>query len=509
MGGSTKTALLSGLLGAVLGALGMWLATHGFTTSPTDGPAATPAGVAGETLKSDRPVPIAPPEAPRLDARTPEGGPSGSTATLAAAIEALVIETPQGHGTITGHVRTKDGAPLEGAVVRGFTMHRSWPRDRVGTVPSLPTVEASVRTFALDAKWNAAAMRETRTDKEGAYVLKDLVDAPCELGAWAVGYEIRRAGRDQESTLPGATVDFEANSVVPVLLTVLMPDGTTAVAANVFWSLPKRGGGGGGSWTTDDPVVEMEPGTWSVVAQVREQMRSKPVTVTAGATTDPVVLRLETRNAIEGTVHFDAADKDWVYATVEARRRGAASTDRADTQSPRAPDWTFRFGDLEAGDYDIIVWLADLAPLATQFVHVEGGTATVTLAIPRLGPAQVLEARVYGPDGNILGESDVGFSLTERTPTAVTGLGARAVRRPDGTFLIPLTSPRRMTQARAPGRTSGPDAARGVDAGPPTDDGPVRWSLQVRSKAHGAKEAEFVFGVTPRVEIRFDRSEGR
>ena len=442
------------------------------TASPADGPADT---TGGEASKADRPGPIAPPEAPHLEGQTPTGGPQVATATLAAAIEALVIETPQGHGTITGHVRTKDGAPLEGAVVRGFTMHRSWSRDRLGTVPSLPTVEASVRTFALDAKWNAAAMRETRTDKEGAYVLTDLVDAPCELGAWAVGYEIRRAGRDRESTLSGATVDFEANPVVTVPLTVLMPDGTPAVAANVDWSLPKRGGGGGGWWTTDDPVVEMEPGTWSVVAQVREQMRSKPVTVTAGSTTDPVVLRLETRNAIEGTVRFDAADEDWVYAFLEARRRGAAAGEAARGERARPPDWTFRFADLDARDYDVSVALADVAPLGPSPSTSRGATATITLAFPGSAPAHVLEARIFGPDGELLDADGLDFMIMEKHVARTSGLGARWVRRADGTFLIALTSHRAMMRERER-QATGPDGA--AESSEPPATVAVRWYLR-------------------------------
>ena len=509
MGGSMKTALLSGLLGTVLGALGMWLATHGFTASPADGPAVTPAGVAGEASKADRPGPIAVPETPpRLEGRSTPGGPHVDTAPFAAAIRSLVLETPKGHGTITGHVRTKDGAPVEGAVIRTMTWRRSPSGGRRGIVPPVPPLEETVRDLALGALWSAALQREARTDREGAYALTDLADLTYSLGSWAVGYQVRIAGRGRGSDLrPGASVDFEASPVVTVPLTVLLPDGAPAAEANVRWSLPKGGGGGGAWWTQDDPLVDMEPGTWSVVAEVGEEMRSRPITVTAGPASEPSVLRLEARNAIEGTVRFDAADRDWAYVFLAARRRGAPAGEVVRGQNARPPDWSFRFPDLAPGDYDVSVALAEAAPLRTETVHVGGGTVTMSLVIPRLSAANFLEARIFGPDGQLMDADELGFVIMEKDVARTSGLGARWTRRADGTFLIALTSHRAMMRERE-SQATGPDGPRPEATEPPAT-AAVRWYLQANSKTHGSKEAEFVFGVTPRVEIRFDRSEGR
>jgi|GEM_PF-6513188 len=507
MGGSAKTIFTAGLLGALLGVLGMWIVLPREAASPAEGQIPGPTDPVRDTRTPDRPDPKPLPESSHLKGQTPAGDrapPRDATAALAAAVEALELAVPEGRGRITGRVRTKDGAPLAGAVVRGWT-----PRDVPSTrrsdgAPPLLSVVEGFRAAALHAKWTAATQRETRSDADGSYALSELVDAEYYVSAWAKGYELRPSGRGRASD--GGVVDFVASPVLTVPISVLAPDGNSRARATVRWSLPKGGGGGGAEWTADDPRIAIEPGTWSVTAAVGEEMRSKPVLVTVGSTPDPVVLRLEVRNAIQGTVSFDAADKDWAHLFVTARRQGASAKDSASAQSARPPDWSFRIEDLEPGHYDVSVALTEHAPLATQRVHVDGGTVKVALTIPRIGLTQVLEAGVYGPDGTALGEEDVSFTLIERREGNSTGIGTRPVRRADGTFLIPLSSPRAVAQVGAAGRAgrSGADEGRGADADPPPADDPWRWFLVVRSKAHGSREAEFVFCGTRRVEVRFE-----
>jgi len=499
---SATTTLTAGLLGVLLGALGMWLVMPREVAAPSGGAVPAPT----DSVRGPRmPEPV--PETTHLGGQTPPGARSpapDATAALAAAVEALELAIPEGRGRITGHVRTKDGAPLAGAVVRGWTPWDTASPRRSDGAPALPSVVEGFRTAALHAKWTAGTQREARSGADGSYVLADLVDAEYSLSAWAKGYELRQSGRGR--AFDGGVVDFVASPVLTVPISVLAPDGSSPARASVRWSLPKGGGGGGAEWTSSDPEIAIEPGTWNVTASIGEELRSKPVPVTVGSTPGPVVLRLEARNVIQGTVQFDADDKAWTYAFVTSRRRGAVANERAGAQGARPPDWSFRIEDLEPGDYDVSVALTEHAPLATEQVHVSGGTAKVTLTVPRLGPAQVLEARVQGPDGTALSEEDVSFGLTERTENSSTGIGTRSVRRRDGTFLIPLSSPRAVAQGNERDRAdrSGSGGRGGAVVDPPPPAGPSRWFLVVRSKAHGSKELEFNFGVTQRVEVTFE-----
>ena len=499
---STTTTLAAGLLGVLLGALGTWLLLPREVASPSGG-AIPPPTDAARGPRMPEPVP----ETTHLGGRTPPGARTqapDATAALAAAVEALELAIPEGRGRITGRVTTKDGAPLAGAVVRGWTPWDAHSPRRSDGAPPLLSVVEGFRAAALYAKWTAGTQREARSGADGSYVLPDLVDAEYYLSAWAKGYELRQSGRGRASD--GGVVDFVASPVLTVPISVRAPDGSSPARATVNWSLPKGGGGGGAEWTSSDPEIAIEPGTWSVTASVGEELRSKPVPVTVGSTPGPVVLRLEARNAIQGTVRLDAADKDWAHAFVTARRRDAVANERAGAGSARPPDWSFRIEDLEPGDYDVSVALTEHAPLATERVQVAGGTAKVTLSVPRLGPAQVLEARVHGPDGTLLGEEDVSFGLLERSGGNANGVGTRAVRRADGTFLIPLSSPRAVNQGNERDRASRSGSRGGGEAvaSPAPDEGPWRSFLLVRSKAHGSKEVEFVFGVTPRVEVRLE-----
>ncbi len=426
---------------------------------------------------------------PKAESRAPAPDP---TAALAAAVEAVDLVVPEGHGRITGHVRTKEGAPVAGVLVRGWTPYPDLNQRRSTGSQARVSVVEQVRLAALSAKWGAATEREGLSDANGEYTLTEVVTGEYYLRAWATGYDVRSIGRGR--AVDGATIDFLAVPVVTVPISVLAPDGTAAATARVDWSLPKGGGGGSAEWWSDTPDVAIGSGTWSLVASVGDDLRSKPVVVTIGTTPGPVVLRLEVRNRIEGTVRFDAADKDWTYAFVTARRHGASEKEASERQGARPPDWSFRFEDLEPGDYDVSAALNDHAPLATELVRVVGGKAKVTLTVPRLASAQVLEARVYGPDGTALSEEDVNFSIMQRSGTRGQGSGGRSVRRPDGSFLIALTS-FRAARVGEGGRGDGASAS---------DAERWRWSIVVTSKAHGTKEVEFTFGVTPRIEVRFE-----
>jgi hypothetical protein len=151
-----------------------------------------------------------------------------------------------------------------------------------------------------------------------------------------------------------------------------------------------------------------------------------------------------------------------------------------------------RFEDLPAGDYLVSVALGDSSPpIATSRVRVTGGVEEIEVTVPRLGPAHRLEVYVAGPDGQALDEEDVYFGVLDRSESLAAGVGTRAVRRLDGSYLVALAS-----------RHARPGGARRLSAQPEAA-GPVRWFLQATSKKHGRREIEFVPGTTSRLDISF------
>jgi RNA polymerase sigma-70 factor (ECF subfamily) len=487
MASATKTTVAAAVVGALIGALVTATAldprpeverptaAQTQTAAASQEGAAPAADPARDATKGATP---APGSKSTPDVAKPTTAPRPS---LSAAIDEIPVELPpRGHGVITGRVRTKDGAPFAGAVVRAWPP-RTPPRYARGGVPPLPSVEESVRSAAIDAKWRAATTREAVSGADGSYALTGLVDSAHYLGAWAEGHSIGAArGSDASDVRPGATVDFVAWPVVEVPVTVLLPDGSPPKeTVTIRWTAGRRGGGSSRRWTPDDPVVAVEPGAWDFVAEIGKDVRSPPVAVevAAGRATEPVTLRLVERSVVFGAVRFDAADAGWDYAWVKIHPRGAI-----DMRNPvkdagvRPPDWKFRFEDLEPGEYDLTVSLDGITSDAMVGLRFTGGRVERDLVVPPMPAARSLRVRVVGPDGEALPADEVQLSIVERGGGGVSTVGGRRVPQPDGSSLLSLRPP------------SLPRA---------------QLFVQATSKSFGVKEVEFVPGETKRVEIRY------
>jgi RNA polymerase sigma factor (sigma-70 family) len=485
---STKTVVLAAFLGAVLGA-GV---TAGFVAFPAvEDAASAPALVAA-------PVPQ---EAPggRSAATRGEGGdnpgraaasgravrPTGASladASVQAWMDAVPVDLPPpGKGTIVGHVKTKDGVGVAGATVRATRKPPAPSSAWRG--PTEPSAEDAVRDAVVYAKWRLATTRRAVTDAAGAYALSDVTDGPHWIDAWADGWEVRRApGSDASDVKPGSSIDWIARAVIDVPVTVLLPDGSVATeSVQVNWTVPEADVRSGSvMWSADAAVVRVEPGPWTLTAELGKDLRSQGARIDArvGTPTEPVTLRLEARSVVTGRVLFDPADAGWEGISVVARRRDTGAT-KSERVGARPPEWTFRFEDLDPGEYDVTATLADTS-LVEAVVRVTGGRVVRDLEIPRLTAAQRLTVRVVGPDGLPLVADDLTFTVLQRTATgSSSGGGGRPSRLTDGSFLVPLF---RDTFPQDPSRSF----------------------LDVRSKRCGAREVEFERGRTEHLEIRFD-----
>lgn len=525
MATSAKTVAAATLAGAVLGVLLTLAVTQVLDDPERAGesavvPPATPGAgprpaASGSGAEGARPTTPA-----RSAARSPN--PPAPASTTAAAHGPADVDLPApAAGTITGHVRTKDGDPVEGAVVRASVTRPGTQSYRRGRVPPRPS-EADLATAQLAwVKWHVATLREAATDRSGAYTLRDLWDADHSLSAYAEGYDVRAVG-PSSSLRAGAVADFVATRICDVPVAVVDEEGRTPAKVLVRWSLPK-GGGGSSAWcVAEDPVVQIEPGTWSVHAEIDREWRSTAVAVTVAedAPNEPLRLRLVRRDHLEGTVRWDPADAGWDYLHVTLHPAGDPGDRRDKRQGARPPDWRFRFEDIEPGEYELAASLDGITVVTTSTVRIAGGPQRHDLVVPRIPAALVLEAVVTGPNGPPRSDDELRFSLRGTAPNRSTSLGASPARRADGTYLVALRTPE--DEARAMRRRAAADAAVGAsgggggpgrDAPPPEIDYEriareshegLEWKLVVTWKGHGTKEVEFVPGETRRVEVRFD-----
>jgi hypothetical protein len=525
MATSTRRTAAAALVGALLGSFATYAWMQAIELPQEAVGAGDAAPHAPESRDALRPsAPGAPKQAPAAPRAAPDASaPRAAESPVASALASVEVTLPaRAEGTITGNVRTKDGTPLAGAVVRATVYRKAAENYRRGRVPPRPQETELVRSQLEWAKWHVATLREAVTDASGAYTLAELWDADHSVSAFAEGHEVRAAG-NASNLRAGAVADFVATRIVDLPVRVVDADGSVPARVQVRWSVPERGGGSGGWWLATDPVVRIEPGTWSIHAEIDRDQRSEAVTVTvpSDAPAEPVTLRLARRNALEGAVRFDPADTGWEYVHLTLHPTSEPGDRRDKSPGARPPDWKFRFDDLEPGEYELSASLDGIAVVATSVVRIEGGTLRQDLVVPRIPASHVLEAVVTGPGGPPGADEDLQFGLRGSAPNRFVSHGARPSRRPDGTYMLPLRNPadeaRSMRRRTAGRETSDASVVAGGGGGGRATGADVdyerifreqseglEWKLVVTWKGRGTREVPFVPGETRRVDLRFD-----
>jgi RNA polymerase sigma-70 factor (ECF subfamily) len=481
-----KSAVAGAVVGALLGAL---------VTAAVMKRDEPPVQVA--TLPSLPDKPRAEPVAPaRGSERAAESEPSKSTASVskspfAAALDAVEIDPPKAvAGSITGFVRTKDGAGVSGVTIRATSRASGSSKAKPSGQAAETTAETAIRNAVTAEKWRAATQREATTDASGAFSVTGLADGGYWLAATAKGWSIRSASGANDVG-PGSSVEYVATAVVDVPVRVVAADGSTPTEqVLVRWTLERGGGGGSAWWKPDSPSIGIEPGTWVLTAEIAKRARSNRVTVTAtaGSTIDPVTLQLATSGAIEGVVRFDPPESAWASAEVTIARKG--ETDRRSMRpvTVKPPLWKFAAEDLSPGEYEVTVASRDEeSSSVTVAAEVKTGRTTADIVVPRPAAAKWIAVRVTGPDGAPLPADDVHFCLRTQSPTGGAAIGVGGIGLADGGFLVSV-------QPRAGGKDM--DLSENLFKG-------AQWQLEVTSQSCGKQALEFEHGKTERLEAKF------
>jgi len=185
-----------------------------------------------------------------------------------------------GEGMIRGAVRGEDGQPLAGVEIRAIPVLRSSPPEpEDGAPPEILDIEARVREFLDEERAREARTRTTVSDAHGAfelggldtrdrYILTGNVEG-CEIGCRYDRWGDASAVRPTEA---GARVLLTAHRLIPLPISLQLPDGSSPEAAEIeTWRrIPYEYEPAARPWTSSAPVVSLRAGTYWLMAATRE-----------------------------------------------------------------------------------------------------------------------------------------------------------------------------------------------------------------------------------------------
>lgn len=197
---------------------------------------------------------------PRLDQPFPESDPAPEYPPVPRGA-APPADAVSGRGVVTGRVRTADGDPLAGVVVRADLSLPRRANQRITTgVPPEPDVGEMIQRMADQERFRREVRREAVTGADGSYMLSGLAEQRYLIRAYLRGFTITPEEGGSRAAGPGETCNFRAKRVAEFLAQVLLPDGT---APEVAWFHFESGGRRElRSWRPGDPVILLGPGTW-------------------------------------------------------------------------------------------------------------------------------------------------------------------------------------------------------------------------------------------------------
>ena len=301
------------------------------------------------------------------------------------AVERVPLPEPvTGPTRIRGYVREADGSPLPDVVV---TATPQWQQPLAAD-----DLAARAWRYVKRQNWRAASRRRAVSNVDGYFELTGLGNCLYDLRAELSGYSFRGL---RWNVYPGAIANFTAKRVAVLEARVLFPDGSEAAFARLH--LYREGTQLGGIWSRARRTREVEPGLWRVKARhpVRKSLASAFVSVDAkwGEPVDPVVLRLEERPGIEGSIvtasgvrpqsgHVYLLKRDSGAPPPSAIFEGAEMIGHGRAHLlEEGAGGEFGFYDLDPGDYWVAVALPGQAIGDCVAVDVGVGVSTVVLRL--------------------------------------------------------------------------------------------------------------------------------
>ena len=298
------------------------------------------------------------------------------------------------------------------------------------------TPVAGVRIFAMAE--DADTEPRTTTDANGHYRIDGLPADRYMLHAQRDGYRITLSPEWTSATIPvDERVDFVATKLRVCTVEVRLPGGGRAEHANLHWTpRPPRTQY---NWTPKLNSFELSPGAYEVSATSgsHRELQSKPVAVPDTPELDVIVLQLESRTGIRGTVIVPPGAKPRGLEV----RIGPAHQYRADRafrfgRSPRLRGTKNAFVqlDLKPGTYKVVALLGHNRIVAETEVTIANGIAECELKLESSAPERSRVVRVLGPDGKPV--PNVGFSCRYSGPRGGAAGPCTVAERDDGSFLV-------------------------------------------------------------------------
>jgi hypothetical protein len=387
------------------------------------------------------------PASDRAVAPPTAAAPESGKAPLREHLNALPApDLPTGDGTIRGHVRDDEGAPLEGVLIVASLVMDDPPRKspKGAAAPQDRQIDDLVADLVRRERGQRESRRTARTGSDGSYELTGIADAKWLVRAYKEGYELQPFRSSAYNVGPGATVDFAGGPIVRIDVDVLMPDGTRPRRAQIRATSQRRNSSSASSesWFPDDRWIELKPHVYELMAEVQgtEYLKSQPQTVNVepGAALS-LVFRLEARPAL--TVQVVAPEgirlTDWSVSAMRfagekppdpARLRSEGMSSFGRGPHERGAGWQ----DLAAGSYLVGAAYSSNSPIVvTDVVQVGAGTTEVELRLPAPRPEEWIAVRVRDPDG--ASPRDVQLHLG-RSPRSMGS--ATVLERADGAYLL-------------------------------------------------------------------------
>jgi hypothetical protein len=366
------------------------------------------------------------------------------------------ILKPTGDGTITGTIRTSQGAGVPNATVRAEVARAP---DGTGPVDAPPRWggelgEDDLRDYVRRAKERAATTWQATTDGSGRFVIEGLpTGREYRVRAWATGYRIETmTGQEAAEVMPDETdVVLTANPIGGVELNVRWADGRPLDAARVSW-----GGRQSAVWTPDNRVIQLDPGryTMQAVDEPDELGRSDEVeVVVTDGSSERIDLVLNERAGIRGRLIFEdgAASGQLILRWVRIEGTPPKPEELASARQGVGfgrigADLRYAIRDIDPGTYMIAA--VRYAPQPTTVAHAtvqvgKEGMVTQDLSVAAPSPDDFVLVWVADPNGLLL--SNVRISAREEGANnrggrgfnrSFGGGGSLVERTPEGAFRL-------------------------------------------------------------------------
>ncbi len=348
-----------------------------------------------------------------------------------------------GEGRITGHVRLKDGTPLQGATIKAKPRKATqppWDAD----APLEDYLERVARTQHFSRKGESSAV----TNAEGAYEIGSLGDYQFTVSAEAEGYQCNAVNPQLAyRVLPGAEMDFEAVPVCKVIMDIRMPDGSQpeAVSAKAYTSTHNYSTL---KWSREKPDASIQPGKYElrVTSGDKEEYASDPVALDISDGDPPLELKINLRiqPGITCQLKYPAGmdQSAGMYRGYNDTRIHLVADPPSDPPADSGYGYdgqglwsgAAKFPGLKPGRYRLIA--ASTGKLvAWKDVTLTDEPVDVTLEVPEPKAEEYFVLRIYGPEGELVRDAQI-YHYANVNRGQFYGNSGSVLRRPDGSYWL-------------------------------------------------------------------------